>query len=153
VRLGSLVGQYVVAAAVFTVVDLTWIVLVASPAYDAQLGDLLAEQPNALAAVAFYLIFVAGLLGLVIRPALAERSPRRALLAGAAFGLVAYATWALTGLAVLSGFPLGLALLDMAWGAVLAAVVSTATYAIWVRLESRRQVTRGRAGQQDAPQP
>ena len=131
-------GQYLVAAVVFLALDMLWLVLIAQGLYDHYLGDLLAEQPNAAAAAAFYAIFVAGLVHFVIRPALAKESWRKALTDGAAFGLVTYATWDLTSLAVLADFPAEIVPVDMAWGAVLAAAVSTATYHLWRRV--------GRAG-------
>ena len=51
--LRPLVGQYLVAAVVFLVLDLAWLGLVAQGLYERLLGDLLAEQPNVAAAVAF----------------------------------------------------------------------------------------------------
>jgi len=66
----------------------------------------------------------------VIHPAVREESWRFALLAGAFFGLVTYATWDLTSLAVLEGFPMSLVPIDLAWGTFLAATVSVATYAV-----------------------
>ncbi len=44
--IGRWVGQYAVAAVIFGVLDGLWLGLVAAPLYDAQLGHLLAEQPN-----------------------------------------------------------------------------------------------------------
>lgn len=126
--LRPLVGQYLVAAVVFLVLDLAWLGLVAQGLYERLLGDLLAEQPNVAAAVAFYAIFLAGLVYFVIAPAVEERSLRSALFRGAAFGLVTYATWDLTSLAVIEGFPAAIVPIDMAWGAVLAAGVSTVTF-------------------------
>lgn len=126
--LRPLVGQYLVAAVVFLVLDLAWLGLVAQGLYERLLGDLLAEQPNVAAAVAFYAIFLAGLVYFVIAPAVEERSLRSALFRGAAFGLVTYATWDLTSLAVIEGFPAAIVPIDMAWGAVLAAAVSTVTF-------------------------
>ena len=133
-NLRGVVGQYLVAAAVFLALDMLWLVLIAEGLYDRYLGDLLADEPNVAAAAVFYAIFVAGLLHFVIRPALAAQSWRRALTDGAGFGLVTYATWDLTSLAVLEGFPPEIVLVDIAWGAVLAASVSTATYHLWRRL-------------------
>ena len=126
--LRPLVGQYLVAAVVFLVLDLAWLGLVAQGLYERLLGDLLAEQPNVAAAVAFYAIFLAGLVYFVIAPAVEERSLRSALFRGAAFGLVTYATWDLTSLAVIEGFPAAIVPIDMAWGAVLAAAVGTVTF-------------------------
>jgi uncharacterized membrane protein len=134
-NLRAAVGQYAVAATVFLALDMLWLVLIAEGLYDRYLGDLLADEPNVAAAVVFYAIFVAGLVHFVIRPALAAQSGRKALTDGAAFGLVTYATWDLTSLAVLDDFPVQIVPVDMAWGAVLAAAVSTATYHLWRRLD------------------
>lgn len=112
------------------VLDLVWLGLVAGGLYRRLLGDLLAERPNAAAAVAFYLIFVAGLVLFVVHPAVELGSWQVALGRGAAFGLVTYATWDLTNLAVLEGFPASIVAVDLAWGTVLSAAVSIATYAV-----------------------
>ena len=131
--LRSVLGQYLVAAAVFLVLDLAWIGFVAQGLYERFLGDLLADEPNVAAAVLFYVIFLAGLVYFVIAPAVEQGSLRSALLRGAAFGLVAYATWDLTSLAVIEGFPVAIVPIDIAWGAVLAATVSTVTCYVWRR--------------------
>ena len=125
----SWITQYVVAALVFCVVDFIWLGTVAKSLYDRRLGDLLAPSPNLTAAVVFYAIFVAGLVFFVIHPAVEAGSWQRALFAGAFFGFVTYATWDLTNLAVLRGFPSSIVPIDMAWGTFLAAAVSIATYA------------------------
>jgi uncharacterized membrane protein len=78
-------------------------------------------------------IFLAGLVYFVVAPAVEQGSVRSALLRGAAFGLVAYATWDLTSLAVIEGFPVAIVPIDIAWGAVLAASVSTVTCYVWRR--------------------
>lgn len=136
--LRSFLGQYLVAAAAFLVLDLAWLGLVAQGLYERLLGDLLAEQPNVAAAVAFYAIFLAGLVYFVIAPAVEEQSVRSALFRGAAFGLVTYATWDLTSLAVIDGFPAAIVPIDMAWGAVLAAAVSAVTFLVAQRVAGLR---------------
>jgi uncharacterized membrane protein len=133
----SALGQYAVAAVVFLALDLVWLTLVAPGLYDHFLGDLLAESPNAAAAALFYAIFVAGLVYFVIAPAVVEGSVRTALVRGAAFGFVTYATWDLTSLAVIEGFPVGIVPIDLAWGTFLAAAVSATTYLVWRRLLTR----------------
>lgn len=121
------VGRYLVAVAAFLVLDLVWLGVVAVRLYERLLGDLLAEEPNALAAGAFYALFLVGLLHFVVHPALTRRSVGRAARDGALFGLVTYATWDLTSLAVLEGFPASLVPIDLAWGAVLASSVAGGT--------------------------
>jgi uncharacterized membrane protein len=135
-RSSSWIIQYVVAAVVFTLIDFGWLTVVAEDLYAEQLGALLADPPNVPAAVAFYVIFIAGLVFFVVHPAVEAGSWRRALLAGGFFGLVTYATWDLTNLAVIRGFPATLVPIDLAWGATLAALVSLTTYAICRRLPS-----------------
>jgi uncharacterized membrane protein len=136
--LRSAVGQYLVAAVVFLALDLVWLSLVAQGLYEHFLGDLLADSPNVAAAFVFYAIFVAGLVYFVIAPAVEEQSARTALVRGAAFGLVTYATWDLTSLAVIEGFPVGIVPIDLAWGTFLAATVSLATHQLWTRFAGRR---------------
>jgi uncharacterized membrane protein len=141
-NLRSVLGLYLLAAVVFLVLDLVWLSLVAPALYEHFLGDLLAEDPNVAAAALFYAIFVAGLVYFVIAPAVEEQSTRTALVRGAAFGLVTYATWDLTSLAVIEGFPAGVVPIDMAWGTILAAAVSVSTYHLWQRLTARRAAER-----------
>jgi uncharacterized membrane protein len=129
-RLSAWVTQYVVAACVFVVVDGIWLGVVAAQLYDDRLGDLLAEEPRVGAAVAFYALYVAGLVHFVVQPAVAAGSARRAWLVGGFFGLVTYATWGLTNWAVLADWPASLVPVDLAWGTVLAATVSGVTYAV-----------------------
>ena len=54
----------------------------------------------------------------------------KAVISGAVFGLVAYATYDLTNLAVMKGFTLKIALIDMVWGMVLTSAVSGLTVKI-----------------------
>ena len=67
-------------------------------------------------------------------PGVERASLRRAVALGAFFGLVAYATFDLTSLALVKGFPDIVAVVDMAWGTVLSASVAAAGYAAarWV---------------------
>lgn len=126
----SWLAQYLTAALAFSAIDFVWLGTVAKGIYADRIGHLLADSPNKVAAVLFYAIFVAGLVFFVIRPALERGSWSYALLAGAFFGLVTYATWDLTNLAVLEGFPVSIVPIDMAWGTFLAASVSLTTYLV-----------------------
>lgn len=89
------------------------------------MGDLMSPSPSIAAAAAFYLIFVFGLVWFAVSPALASGSWTTALVNGAVLGLVGYATYDLTNLAVVRGFPPMLAMVDLAWGTVLSAVAAT----------------------------
>lgn len=126
---------YVFAFVAFLAIDMVWLTVVARGFYRKQLGVLLSDQPNWWAAIAFYLLFVAGLLVFAVVPALQAGSLRTALLLGGFFGLVAYATYDLTNLATVRNWPWLLTLVDMTWGLVLAASVSCLGYLAgrWLR--------------------
>lgn len=121
---------YAIALPVFVVIDMVWLVLIAKNFYRVQIGSLLKPDVNWAAAIIFYLIFIAGLVVFVITPAMEKGSWTHALFFGALFGLVCYATYDLTNLAVAKDWPLLVTIVDLAWGAVLAASVSTVAYFI-----------------------
>lgn len=121
---------FAIALPVFFAIDMFWLGIVAKDFYRAQIGTLMKSDVNWTAAIIFYLIFIAGLVVFVISPAIEKGSWTHALLFGALFGLVCYATYDLTNLAVAKDWPLLVTIVDLAWGAVLAASVSTVTYFI-----------------------
>jgi uncharacterized membrane protein len=121
---------YLIALPVFFAIDMVWLGLVAKNFYRSQVGFLMKSDINWTAAILFYLLFIVGLVLFVITPAIEKGSWTHALLFGAFFGLIAYATYDLTNLATLKDWPLLVTIVDSAWGAVLAASVSTATYFI-----------------------
>lgn len=125
---------YAIALPTFLVIDLVWLGVVARSFYQAQLGHLMRSDVNWIAAVAFYLLFVVGIVVLVVWPAIERQSLTRAILLGGLLGVVTYSAYDLTNLAVLDGFPLVVALVDVAWGAVLCGGVSAITYLTWTSL-------------------
>lgn len=121
---------YCIAFPIFFLVDMTWLGLIAKNFYRSQIGTLLKSDVNWIAAVTFYLLFLAGLVFFVIEPAMNKNSWSEALLRGAFFGLVTYATYDLTNLAVAKDWPLLVTIVDLAWGTTLGATVATLTYFI-----------------------
>jgi len=120
---------YAVALTVFLIIDLIWLGVVARSFYQAQMGHLMRANVNWGAAIIFYLIFVAGIVLLVVWPAIERQSLVHAIAFGAVLGLITYAAYDLTNLATLEGFPMKVAFVDLLWGTVLCSVVSTITYA------------------------
>lgn len=121
---------YVIALPVFLLIDMMWLGVVAKNFYRSQIGTLMKNDVNWTAAILFYLIFIAGLVVFVIAPAVEKGSWMQALLFGALFGFVCYATYDLTNLAVAKDWPLLVTVVDLVWGATLAATVSVVTYLI-----------------------
>lgn len=128
------IGHYLVAAAIFGAMDFVWLTIIALPLYEAELGDLMAESPNMVAAIAFYAIYIGGITYFATTPAIMAGSARRALIPGAVLGFVAYATWDLTNLAVIEGFPASIVAADLAWGAFVTASTAGLTYAVSRRI-------------------
>lgn len=119
------VRSYAVSAAVMLGLDLVWLGIIAPPLYQSQVGQLLRAQPDLVAATLFYALYLVGVNEFVVH---VERgaSARRVALRGALFGLVAYATFDLTALALIRGWTVLVTVVDLAWGAALTAVVAAA---------------------------
>ncbi len=115
---------YFFTLAVFFAIDMIWLGLVAKKFYQRHLGALMSSKVNWTAAFLFYLLFIIGLLVFVVRPSLQADLPLQALLTGALFGLISYATYDLTNLATLKDWPLVVTVVDLIWGTVLGGMVS-----------------------------
>ncbi|MBC7868693.1 DUF2177 family protein [Candidatus Saccharibacteria bacterium] len=124
----DVVPKLLIAGLVMGVLDYLWLGFIAKNLYANELGKLLLEKPNMIAAIVFYAIYVIGVVIFVISPALVNGSLLSALGYGALFGFVAYATYDLTNLATIRGFTLKVVLIDMCWGAFITASTSGITY-------------------------
>jgi uncharacterized membrane protein len=115
------VFSYTVTATVMVVLDLIWLGLVAKPLYQRGIGHLMAPEPNIVVAVLFYALFALGLVIFSVAPHVSAHWSK-VVIAGALFGFFAYSTYDLTNLATLKDWPVGLSVLDMAWGTTVSAV-------------------------------
>ena len=115
---------YALSLFVLLVLDLFWLLGPGRPLYISEIGGLLRSQPQLGASIAFYLLYAAGLTYFGVVPGVKASSAVLALGQGALFGLMAYATYDLTNLAVLNGFTFRIALIDLAWGTVLSGVTA-----------------------------
>ncbi|NKN34494.1 DUF2177 family protein [Marichromatium bheemlicum] len=119
---------YLLTFAVFMAIDLLWLGVIARGFYRDQLAHLLAETTRWPAAIAFYLIYVAGILVMAILPGVAADSLDRTLLLAAGFGFFTYITYELTNMATLPDWPLRLVVIDTLWGVVLCTLVGGAGF-------------------------
>ena len=125
---------YIIALLTFLGIDTVWLTLVAKNFYAKQIGYLMAKNPNLIAALIFYLIFIVGLVFFVIIPSLEDKNWTKVLISGAFFGLVTYATYDLTNLATIKDWPITLTIVDLIWGTILSALVSIITYLVVIKL-------------------
>jgi uncharacterized membrane protein len=112
---------YVLTLIPFVVLDALWLGLVAPSFYKKHIGFIMAKNINWTAALLFYLLFVAGIAFFVTYR---ESSLQQAALRGAVFGLVCYATYDLTNLATLEGWPITVTVVDLCWGTFLCAATA-----------------------------
>ena len=128
-----LLTAYLAILFAMAAIDLVWLGVVARKFYRDQLGSLLRDKPRLLPAAAFYLLYPIGILMFASLPGSEARSVLHAGVLGTAFGFFAYATYDLTNLAVLRGWPVLLAFVDMAWGSVLTGLCAAA--GTWISLK------------------
>ena len=126
----SLLINYVLTLIVFLIIDLAWLGFIAKNVYQKYLGSFLTDTVNWTAAFIFYLIYVVGISIFAIYPSVNTNSALSAILLGALFGLFTYATYDLTNLATLKGWPLPIVFIDIAWGIILSAAVSLSGFYI-----------------------
>lgn len=119
---------YISTAIVFFVLDFVWLSTMATSFYRARLPDIMATDVNYTAAVLFYLIFVAGIVIFAVSPALATGRWSTALVYGALFGFMAYATYDLTNQATLKQWSTAVTIADMAWGTIASAVSASLSF-------------------------
>jgi uncharacterized membrane protein len=125
---------YLITVPVFFVIDLCWLGVVARDFYQRHLGYLMRPQVNWAAALSFYLLFIIGIVIFAVKPALEAQNPLRALVYGALFGFFTYATYDLTNLATIRGWPWMVTAVDLAWGVTLCGTVAWVSYCVSVRL-------------------
>ncbi len=113
----------------FLALDAAWISQVATPWMKKAVPHLMSANPNILAAIAFYLLYLSVLLILFIMPGLAHKVGYQTLAFQTfLFGFTAYATYDLTNLAVMKGYPASMAIADMIWGGILTMVTALIIY-------------------------
>jgi uncharacterized membrane protein len=74
--------------------------------------------------------FILGLTFFATYPAVTKNSWTTALILGGMFGFFTYATYDLTNLATLKGWPASLVIVDILWGTVLGAFVAPSVFMI-----------------------
>ena len=124
----KLLALYGLTAAGCFAIDFVWLTRIAQRFYQTHLGHLLREEPVVWAAVAFYALYLVGVVAFAVLPGLEAGSLGRAAALGALFGLVAYATFDLTSAALFRDFPVIVVVVDLAWGTVLTSGTATIGY-------------------------
>lgn len=125
-NLKPLLIAYPVTAIVFLGLDAIWLTTMADRLYRPALGRLMLDRFEVMPALAFYAIYLVGVIIFAVMPGLESRRWTTALGFGALLGLVAYATYDLTNQATLRDWPWRVTLADLGWGTVVTAVAAAA---------------------------
>ena len=135
----NFIKLYFSTLAAFLAIDMIWLGLVARDLYARYLGYLFGPQTIWPAAAAFYLLYIVGVLVFAVLPGLRANSPRKTLLLGAFLGLVSYATYDLTNLATIQGWPVHITLIDLTWGTALTCLTSWIGFLAGSRIAPQRR--------------
>jgi uncharacterized membrane protein len=122
----------------FLALDAVWLTTMAERLYQPAIGHLMRPGFAWPPALAFYLLYILGLV--VFGVATGAERGSAAVAAGrcALFGLVAYATYDLTNQATLRDWPWSVTFADLAWGTVASAVAGAVGCRVAIALEQRR---------------
>ena len=119
---------YVLTGLSFALIDSIWLRTMYTRLYHPEIGELLGGLRLG-PAIAFYLLYIGGMMWFAVGPALANGRWQTALVQGAVLGFMCYATYDLTNFATLKIWSMKVTLLDIMWGTVLTGSASLAGWA------------------------
>ncbi|ABD06956.1 conserved hypothetical protein [Rhodopseudomonas palustris HaA2] len=111
---------YLATLVVLLPLDFLFLGSVGKKMFEQHIGDLMLSSPRVAPAIAFYLLFAAGIV--IFVNGAAPGDWQHNALYGALFGLVCYATYELTNMAILRQWDWSMVFTDIAWGATLTAL-------------------------------
>lgn len=120
--ISSVLIFFATTSVAFLIADALMLGLVLGPIFRGHLGSAMVDGLRLGPALAFYLLYMAGLTYFAGVPALREGAAMPALLNGAVLGLIAYGTYELTSWTVMRDWQAQMVVMDMAWGAVVSGV-------------------------------
>ncbi len=121
---------YFAAGLPFWLLDAVWLGIISKDFYQKDLGNLLRKEIHWLPAIIFYLLYPVGIAFFALAPAKEAASLQRAATFGALLGLIAYATYDLSNMATLKGWPLSVVITDILWGIFVTGSSAAAAYLI-----------------------
>ena len=129
---------YAATLGVFLALDAVWLTTMAQRLYKPAIGHLMRDGFAWAPALAFYLLYVLGLVVFAVLPGRASGRAAVAAWRGALFGLIAYATYDLTNQATLRDWPWAVTLADLCWGAAASAVAAGIACRLTLWLSAKR---------------
>jgi uncharacterized membrane protein len=125
------VTGYIATGFAFALIDSVWLRSMYSRLYQPEIGVLLYNGGVRIGpAVAFYLLYILGMMIFAVGPALKSGAWQTALVQGALLGFFCYATYDLTNFATLKVWSMKVTILDIIWGTMLTGSASLAGF--WI---------------------
>jgi uncharacterized membrane protein len=122
---------YLATGISFALIDSIWLRTMYTRLYQPEIGELLMKDGLRLGpAIAFYLLYILGMMIFAVGPALHSGKWPTALIYGALFGFFCYMTYDLTNHATLKVWSIKVTVLDIIWGTFLTGSASLAGW--WV---------------------
>lgn len=109
---------YIIVAVVFFIIDMIWLQGIMKKFYANNLRAFMQANPNLVAAAVFYLLYPIGIVVFSNIPGFESQRLDKTLMLGFFLGVIAYATYDLTNLAVLKNWPVNIVIIDIFWGGV-----------------------------------
>jgi uncharacterized membrane protein len=125
------ITAYIATGIAFAVIDSVWLRNMYFRLYKPEIGEMMMAKGFRLGpAIAFYLLYILGMMVFAVSPAFVTGKWQTALIQGAMFGFFCYMTYDLTNMATLKQWSMKVTVLDMIWGTVLTGSASAVGY--WV---------------------
>jgi uncharacterized membrane protein len=122
-------AAYVVTGLAFALIDSIWLRNAYTKLYQPELGDMLMKGGFRLGpAIAFYVLYILGMMIFAVGPAMASGRWQTALVQGALLGFFCYMTYDLTNMATLKQWSMKVVILDIIWGTFLTGSASAAGF-------------------------
>ncbi len=111
---------YIATGISFALIDSIWLRNAYRLLYKPEIGEILYKGGFRIGpAIAFYLLYISGIMIFAVGPAFQDGKWQTALIWGALFGFFCYMTYDLTSHAVLKQWSLKVTVLDILWGTFL----------------------------------
>lgn len=117
------IAAIVAAAVTMGVLDGLWLGVVARGLYRRELGTVMRDETDVLAAAIFYVLYIVGVVVIAVGQ---FDGIGTVALVGAGIGALAYGTYDLTNMATTKGFTWTITVVDMLWGTALTTAVAAA---------------------------
>ena len=118
---------YAAVLITYLILDGIWLGLIAKNSYTEAMSGLMRQEYPIWPWVAFYTLYSAAIVYLVIKPNLSANALSVAI-AGAVLGMAAYGAYNLTNYALINDWPLSITFKDWAWGIFVTTATSLSGY-------------------------